>query len=86
MYDRLFNDEDPAGHKEKDFRELINPDSLKVVENGLIEKSLQHARPFDHFQFERKGYFNADPDTTPEKPVFNLTVTLRDSWAKMAKR
>lgn len=85
MYDRLFNDEDPAG-QDKDFRELINPDSLKIVKNGLIEKSLKHAKPLDHFQFERKGYFNADQDTTTENPVFNLTVTLRDSWAKIAKK
>ena len=85
LYDRLFNDEDPAG-QDKDLRELINPDSLKIVEKGLIEKSLQQASPLDQFQVERKGYFNADPDTTTEKPVFNLTVTLRDSWAKIAKK
>ena len=86
MYDRLFNDEDPAGHKDKDFLEFLNPDSLKIVEGALVEESLRNAKPLDHFQFERKGYFNADYDSTPEKPVFNLTVGLRDSWAKIADK
>jgi glutaminyl-tRNA synthetase len=86
MYDRLFSDEDPAGHKEKDFLEFLNPDSLKVIKHAFIEENFRHAKPLDHFQFERKGYFNADYDTTPENPVFNLTVGLRDSWAKIAKK
>lgn len=86
MYNRLFNDEDPGGNKEKDFTKFINPDSLNINNNGLVEESLKNARPLDHFQFERKGYFCADIDATPENPVFNLTVTLRDSWAKMAKK
>ncbi len=86
MYDRLFVDENPAGNQEKDFRELINPGSLTIAEHGLVEASLRDAKPLEHFQFERKGYFNADPDTTFEKPVFNQTVTLRDSWAKFAKK
>ncbi len=83
MYDRLFNNEDPAGHKDRDFKEFLNPDSLRVVENALIEEQFVDAGPLEHFQFERKGYFNVDPDSTPEKPVFNLTVTLRDAWAKI---
>ena len=86
MYDRLFNDEDPGGHKDKDFLEFLNPNSLKIVEGALVEESLKDAKPLDHFQFERKGYFNADYDSTPEKPVFNLTVGLRDSWAKIADK
>lgn len=86
MYDRLFNDEDPAGHKEKDFLEFLNPDSLQIVQGALVEEFLQTAKPLDHFQFERKGYFNADYDSTPDKPVFNLTVTLKDSWAKIAEK
>lgn len=86
MYNRLFNDEDPGGNKEKDFTEFLNPDSLNINQHGLVEESLREAKPLDHFQFERKGYFCADIETTPEKPVFNLTVTLRDSWAKMAKK
>lgn len=86
MYDRLFSDEDPAGHKDKDFLEFLNPDSLKIVEGALVEESLRAAKPLDHFQFERKGYFNADYDSTPDNPVFNLTVGLRDSWAKIAQK
>jgi len=84
MYDRLFSDEDPAGHKDKDYLEFLNPESLKVINGAFIEDSFMDARPLDHFQFERKGYFNVDYDSTPEKPVFNLTVGLRDSWAKIA--
>lgn len=86
MYNRLFNDEDPGGNKEKDFTEFLNPESLIINEQGFVEESLRSAKPLDHFQFERKGYFSADNDTSSEKPVFNLTVTLRDSWAKMAKK
>jgi glutaminyl-tRNA synthetase len=86
MYDRLFSNEDPAGHKDKDFLEFLNPDSLKVLNGAFVEAGIVNAKPLDHFQFERKGYFNADYDTTPENPVFNLTVTLRDSWAKIANK
>jgi glutaminyl-tRNA synthetase len=86
MYDRLFSDEDPAGHKDKDFLEFLNPDSLKVITSAFVEDGLKEAKPLDHFQFERKGYFNADYDSTPEKPVFNLTVGLRDSWAKISQQ
>jgi glutaminyl-tRNA synthetase len=86
MYDRLFIDEDPAGHKDKDFLEFLNPDSLKIIKGAYVEQSLVNAKPLDHFQFERKGYFNADYDTSPDHPVFNLTVTLRDSWAKIANK
>jgi len=86
MYDRLFNDEDPAGHKEKSYLEFLNPDSLKLVSHAFVEESLKNPKPLDHFQFERKGYFNADYDTTSDKPVFNLTVTLRDTWAKIANQ
>ena len=86
MYDRLFSDEDPAGHKDKDFLEFLNPDSLKVVKDAFVEESLREAKPLEHFQFERKGYFNADYDTSPEHPVFNLTVTLRDSWARITNK
>ena len=85
LYDRLFNDEDPAGHKES-YLEFLNPDSLKIIEGALVEESLKNAKPLDHYQFERKGYFNADYDTTTGKPVFNLTVGLRDSWAKIANQ
>jgi glutaminyl-tRNA synthetase len=81
LYDRLFNDPDPAGHKDKSPVDFLNPDSLKVI-TGYVEPSLKEAKPLDHFQFQRLGYFNVDPDTTPEKLVFNRTVTLRDNWSK----
>ncbi|MCF6333035.1 MAG: glutamine--tRNA ligase/YqeY domain fusion protein [Draconibacterium sp.] len=82
LYDRLFNDKNPDGHKEIDFKEFMNPDSLQVLPNCFIEPFVKDAKPFDHFQFERLGYFNFDIDSTKEKPVFNRTVQLRDSWAK----
>jgi len=82
MYDRLFNDEDPSGHKDIDFKEFMNPDSLQILSDCYLEPFVKDSKPFDHFQFERLGYFNMDPDSTPEKPVFNRTVALRDSWAK----
>ncbi|MEN8156303.1 MAG: glutamine--tRNA ligase/YqeY domain fusion protein [Bacteroidota bacterium] len=81
LYDRLFNDPDPAGHKDKNPADFLNPDSLRVI-TGYVEPSLKEAKPLDHFQFQRLGYFNVDPDTTPGKLVFNRTVTLRDNWAK----
>ena len=81
IYDRLFSDPEPAGHKDKSPIDFLNPDSLKVI-TGYAEPSLKLAKPLEHFQFQRLGYFNVDPDTTPEKLVFNRTVTLRDNWAK----
>jgi glutaminyl-tRNA synthetase len=80
LYDRLFQVEDPAA--EEDFKQAINPDSLRVVENALIEPALTAAGPGERFQFTRLGYFCQDPDSTPDKPVFNRTVTLKDAWAK----
>ncbi len=82
LYDRLFNDEDPGGHKDTDFKEFLNPDSLKVLQECYIEPYVLNAKPLDSFQFERLGYFNLDYDSIPGKPVFNRTVALRDSWAK----
>jgi glutaminyl-tRNA synthetase len=84
LYDRLFNVENPGDEKEKDFREMLNPDSLKIA-NAFIEPWLTNAQPLQNFQFQRIGYFNADPDSTADKMVFNRTVSLKDSWAKMAK-
>jgi len=81
LYDRLFSDPDPAGHKDSSPVDFLNPDSLKVI-TGFVEPSLANAKPLDHVQFQRLGYFNVDPDTTPEKLVFNRTVTLRDNWSK----
>ena len=81
LYDRLFNNESPDGHPEKDFMEFLNPDSLKVI-TGYIEPFLAKAKVGDRFQFQRLGYFNVDLDSTSENLVFNRTVGLRDSWAK----
>jgi len=81
LYDRLFSDPEPAGHKDKTPADFLNPDSLKVI-TGYVEPSLKKAKAHDHFQFQRLGYFNLDPDTTPEQLVFNRTVTLRDNWSK----
>ncbi len=86
LYDRLFNDENPLGHKDVDFKEFMNPESLKVLPNCFIEPFVKDAKPLDHFQFERLGYFNVDLDSTKENIVFNRTVALRDSWAKSQKR
>lgn len=84
LYDRLFNDEDPAGHPEKDFKEFLNPHSLDIV-SGKVESNLENVDSLDFFQFERQGYFNIDPDSRPGTLVFNRTVTLRDTWAKRQK-
>ncbi|MDK2858694.1 MAG: glutaminyl-tRNA synthetase [Verrucomicrobiota bacterium] len=78
LYDRLFTSENPAA-EDGDFKEYLNPDSLKIV-TGVIEPGLAEADAGDRFQFERIGYFCADSETPVDKPVFNLTVGLRDSW------
>lgn len=82
LYDRLFTNENPDGNKEVDFKEFINPDSLKVI-TGYLEPSLKTAKDGDKFQFQRLGYFAVDKDTTNEKLVFNKTVGLKDTWAKL---
>jgi len=86
LYDRLFSYEDPAGAKEKDFMEYLNPSSLEILNDCKLEPYLKNARKGDKFQFERLGYFCVDTKyTTDEKLVFNRTVTLRDTWAKIQK-
>ena len=80
-YDRLFMDESPDNHPDKDFMELINPESLRIIE-AFVEPSLKDVKVGDRFQFQRLGYFNVDDDSTPEHLVFNKTVGLRDTWAK----
>lgn len=85
IYDRLFTHENPDGNKEVDFKEYINPDSLKVI-TGYVEPSLKTAVSGDKFQFQRLGYFCVDKDSTPEKLVFNKTVGLRDTWAKVESK
>ena len=82
IYDRLFLDESPDTHKDKNFMEFVNPDSLQVIK-GFLEPSLKTAKVEDRVQFQRLGYFCVDPDSTEEKLVFNKTVGLRDSWAKI---
>ena len=82
IYDRLFNDPAPAGHKDIDFKEFLNPDSLTVIEKAYVEPFVKDAKVLDHYQFERLGYFCVDKVTTSEKLIFNRTVPLRDSWAK----
>ena len=87
LYDRLFAVENPSAESEKDFRELLNPDSLKVLTNAKIEPYLAEiAKPEDKFQFQRIGYFCVDLDSTPDHLIFNRTITLKDSWAKAQKR
>ncbi|WP_396160273.1 glutamine--tRNA ligase/YqeY domain fusion protein [Flavobacterium sp.] len=85
LYDRLFTHENPDGNKEVDFKEYINPESLKVI-TGYVEPSLQTAKELDHFQFQRLGYFCVDKDASAEKLVFNKTVGLRDTWAKVSEQ
>jgi glutaminyl-tRNA synthetase len=84
IYDRLFTNESPDKDKEVDFKEFINPNSLKVI-TGYVEPSLVTSKELDHFQFQRLGYFCVDRDSTPEKLVFNKTVGLRDTWAKISE-
>jgi len=81
-YDRLFTDEAPDSHTDKDFMDFINPNSLKIIE-AFVEPSLTKAKIGEQFQFQRLGYFNVDKDSTSQKLVFNKTVGLRDSWAKV---
>ena len=84
LYDRLFNVENPAEEKDVDFRELLNPDSLKIVDNCRIEPYLaENAKPGNRYQFQRTGYFCVDKDSKPDKLVFNRTVSLKDSWEKI---
>ena len=83
LYDRLFINEDPSGDETKDFKEFLNPESLEILEDCRIEPDLAESKAGDKFQFERMGYFCVDASSVKEKPVFNRTVQLRDSWAKI---
>jgi glutaminyl-tRNA synthetase len=85
LYDRLFDHEDPAGQKDDDYRKFLNPESLKILTGCKVEPSLASSRPLEKFQFQRLGYFCVDYDSTPSKPVFNRTVSLKDTWAKINK-
>ncbi len=94
LYDRLWSAENPrdemAAIREakgcdalEAMKEMINPDSLKILTGCKVEKYLATRKPLDYLQFQRIGYFNIDPDSTPEKPVFNRTVSLKDTWSKL---
>ncbi len=85
LYDRLFTSENPMA-EEGDFKDTINPNSLQVIVNAMVEPSLTNARPESRYQFIRKGYFCLDKDSTAGKPVFNRTATLKDAWAKEVKK
>ena len=87
LYDRLFAVENPSAEAERDFRELLNPESLKVLSHAKLEPYLaQVAQVEDKFQFQRIGYFCVDPDSQPGHLVFNRTIGLKDSWAKQQKK
>lgn len=84
LYDRLFSVENPSDEKEKDFRELLNPDSLKILTDCKVEPYVATvSKPGERFQFQRTGYFCVDPDSTDSKIVFNRVVSLKDSWGKI---
>jgi glutaminyl-tRNA synthetase len=87
LYDNLFTKENPGDVPEGgDFTDNLNPHSLELVKNAKLEPALRGATPGTRYQFERLGYFSVDPDTTPDRPVFNRTVALRDTWAKIEKK
>jgi glutaminyl-tRNA synthetase len=86
LYENLFLTEDPNDAPEgQDWTANINPNSLEVLQGCKMEPGLRAAKPGDGVQFERLGYFCVDPDTTAEKLVFNRTIGLRDTWAKIEK-
>jgi glutaminyl-tRNA synthetase len=84
LYDRLFLDQDPDGHSDREFMEFLNPKSLEIVK-GKLENNFEDVKPLDFFQFERQGYFNVDPDSAAGALVFNRTVTLRDNWSRQQR-
>lgn len=87
VYDRLFNVENPAAEPDRDFRDMLNPDSLKVVEHVKIEPFLAaNANVGAHFQFQRIGYFTPDADSKEGSLIFNRTIALKDSWEKVQKK
>ena len=87
LYDHLFTRPDPSNVPEgQDYKDNLNPNSLERLTNCYVEPSLKGAAPGSRFQFERLGYFCVDPDSTPERPAFNRTVSLVDTWAKIQKK
>ncbi len=86
LYDRLFTVEDPAGQKDADFKDFLNPNSLNIINSCKIEPSIKNLKPFDRFQFERLGYFCIDPESNKDDIIINRTVGLRDTWAKLQQK
>jgi len=82
LYDRLFTVPAPDQVKEKEFTSFINPNALETI-TAFVEPGLADAKAGEQFQFQRQGYFVVDPDSTKDKLIFNKTVGLRDSWAKL---
>ena len=85
LYDRLFVDENPLDQKDKSLHDLLNPHSLTILTHCFVEEELLNAKPYDHFQFQRIGYFNVDPDSYNGRLIFNRTVSLKDAWSKKNK-
>lgn len=86
LYDRLFTDENPTGHEDRDFLEFLNPESIEVLSSAMVHRQLASAEAGRRVQFERLGYFCIDTTSRPEAPVFNRSIGLRDSWAKQATK
>jgi glutaminyl-tRNA synthetase len=87
LYDNLFTKENPDEVEEgKDFTSNLNPKSLEILSDAYVEPSVKAAATLTRYQFERLGYFCVDPDSKPDKLVFNRTVTLKDTWAKIQKQ
>ena len=86
MYDHLFPQEDPEEDETEDFTSNINPQSLEILNSCMLEPGLADTMIGNRYQFMRQGYFCVDPDSTPDKLVFNRIVSLRDTWAKMQKK
>lgn len=86
LYDRLFKVENPGAEQDADFRELLNPESLKVINNCYVEKYAAEMKPLSYLQFQRIGYFNVDKESTSGKLIFNRTVGLKDTWTKISNK
>jgi glutaminyl-tRNA synthetase len=86
LYDRLFTVPEPTADKQKDFKTFLNPESLKILKNCKVEPAIKSLQAFDRFQFERKGYFCIDPDSTATHLIINRTVSLKDTWKKIQQQ
>ena len=86
LYDRLLKVENSSDEKDAELCDLLNPDSLKIINNCFVEEELKEAKPYDRFQFQRIGYFNVDPDSKDGQLVFNRTVSLKDTWGKIKSK